>query len=73
MGTLTTAVDWSVVCASCALSWKRAAEPSDYEQQALESRPCPGCGAYTLRCSRPQPHPARRSRRTDDAQVRRAA
>lgn len=27
---------------------------SDYERQAIESHPCPGCGAYTLSCAAPR-------------------
>lgn len=26
---------------------------SDYERQAIESHPCPACGAYTLSCAAP--------------------
>ena len=57
---------WTVSCESCDLSWVRAGGGvSDYERQAIESRPCPCCGAYTLACPEPGPAaPARRKNRT---------
>jgi hypothetical protein len=43
------AVDRHVIkCASCGQSWLAAISFSVYEQQAVESCPCPHCGAYTL-------------------------
>jgi hypothetical protein len=33
--------------------WSLACSFSFYEQQTLESHPCPHCGAYTLSCSDP--------------------
>ena len=42
--------------------WHRVGHPSDFEKQAIESRPCPQCGAYTLTCRDPKP-PARRTQR----------
>ena len=64
--------NWAVTCESCALTWKRTGGLSDYERQAIESRPCPGCGAYTLSCSDPRTTPARRKTR-EVARPRRAA
>lgn len=64
--------NWFVGCASCDLTWKRAGGLTDYERQAIESRPCPACGAYTLTCTSPRPTPARRETR-DAARSRRAA
>ena len=52
------ATSWIVACAKCGLRWKRP-EPmspiSEYERQTVESRPCPGCGAYTLSCREERP------------------
>ena len=44
---------WTVRCVSCAHRWNLVGNWSEYERQAIESRPCPKCGAYTL-CS-PEP------------------
>jgi hypothetical protein len=51
-------IDWTIVCENCNCSWRAAATYSIYERQAMESRPCPRCGAYTLCCQeRPRvPH-----------------
>jgi hypothetical protein len=43
-------INWTIVCDNCNCSWRAAATYSIYERQALESRPCPRCGAYTLCC-----------------------
>jgi hypothetical protein len=40
----------TIVCDSCERLWSIACQFSLYEQQAMESRPCPHCGAYTLSC-----------------------
>jgi ribosomal protein S27E len=39
-----------ITCASCGKAWTLAHRSSIYEQQSLESRPCPRCGGYTLCC-----------------------
>ena len=39
-----------ISCDSCKRMWLMAYGFSIYAQQALESRPCPHCGAYTLSC-----------------------
>jgi hypothetical protein len=39
-----------VVCRSCQRTWTLPLTSSVYAQQALESCPCPSCGAYTLSC-----------------------
>ena len=44
---------WTVTCGSCDRSWQRAGNWSAFEQEAIESRPCPHCGAYTLRSPEP--------------------
>ncbi|MCZ2343709.1 MAG: hypothetical protein LC104_18225 [Bacteroidales bacterium] len=44
-----------VECGSCGQSWTRTGTSSIYEQQAVESRPCPQCGAYTLRTAEMRP------------------
>src|SRR6516162_3876112 len=38
-------------CASCGRAWTVAGGNSAYEQQAVESCPCPICGGYTLCCT----------------------
>jgi hypothetical protein len=43
----------TIKCASCGHEWMTAAAISLYEQQAVESCPCPHCGAYTLCCQEP--------------------
>ncbi len=40
----------TIVCETCERTLSAARVLSLYEQQALESRPCPHCGAYTLAC-----------------------
>jgi hypothetical protein len=44
-----------VVCRSCLRNWTMPVASSVYAQQALESCPCPCCGAYTLSCVVGQP------------------
>lgn len=39
-----------VECQTCGFSWTRPLMRSIYERQAMESRPCPMCGAQTLAC-----------------------
>ena len=43
----------TIKCASCGHEWLAAAPFSFYEQQAVESCPCPHCAAYTLCCQEP--------------------
>ena len=43
----------TIKCASCGQAWLTAVPFSVYEQQAVESCPCPHCGAYTLCCREP--------------------
>ena len=38
-----------VRCLECEQGWPLPAAPTVYEQQALESCPCPYCGAYVLK------------------------
>jgi hypothetical protein len=40
-----------VQCLSCGKGWRVGRRLSFYEQQAVESRPCPSCAAYTLCCT----------------------
>jgi hypothetical protein len=55
----------TIVCDSCERLWTLACALTIYEQQALEARPCPHCGAYTLRCQAAlQPAEAGAARRT---------
>src|ERR1700730_14448969 len=50
-------IEWTIACGSCQRSWKAAATYSIYERQAVESRPCPACAAYTLCCRGPAEEP----------------
>jgi hypothetical protein len=43
----------TITCVSCGQTWTVAHTFSIYEQQAVESCPCPDCGAYTLCCHDP--------------------
>lgn len=45
---------WSVSCGSCGHAWMQAGNWSAFEREAVESRPCPVCGAYTLRSPEPE-------------------
>jgi adenine-specific DNA methylase len=45
---------WAVSCGSCGHSWMLAGNWSAYEREAVESRPCPACGAYTLKSPEPE-------------------
>jgi hypothetical protein len=54
---------WAISCDSCDLRWMRPGVVSDYERQAIESRPCPCCGAYTLTCPTPKLVPGPRRER----------
>lgn len=54
-----TAGTWAVLCGSCPLNWTRGGPLADYERQAIESKPCPACGAYTLSCAEPRSKAAR--------------
>jgi hypothetical protein len=40
----------TIICASCERLWSVGCTLTIYEQQAMESRPCPHCGACTLSC-----------------------
>src|SRR5207244_2439199 len=41
-------------CASCGQTWSLKIAFTVYEQQAVESSPCPRCGASTLCCPDPK-------------------
>ena len=47
----------TISCDRCERLWSVACSLSAYEQQALESRPCPHCGACTLACHDDAPRP----------------
>lgn len=51
---------YKVACHSCGDSWQLAGTWSAYEREAMESRPCPHCDAYTLSSPEPTTPPARR-------------
>lgn len=51
-----------VVCASCSGTWIGISTTCVYEREALESRPCPSCGAYTLSATVTISHPVKRHR-----------
>lgn len=59
---------WTVKCETCDHGWTRDGAWSEYERQAIESRPCPRCGAYTL--ASPEPAPGGKRRRAFHAPVR---
>lgn len=42
-----------VCCVSCGHATPATAATGDYVRQAVESQPCPRCGAYTLKCTAP--------------------
>jgi rRNA maturation endonuclease Nob1 len=44
----------SIVCEGCERIWPLNCALTVYERQALESRPCPHCGSYTLSCNDPK-------------------
>jgi hypothetical protein len=46
-------INWTIACDNCNRSWKTAGHYSIYARQAVESYPCPQCGAYTLCCKDP--------------------
>lgn len=53
-----------ISCDSCERDWRARSAFTVYERQALESRPCPHCGAYTLCFHEPDdrgPKPRRRA------------
>jgi len=52
-------VQLTISCASCGQSWSVPTPFSIYEQQSVESCPCPHCGAYTLCCREPALVPRR--------------
>lgn len=58
------AVTTSVTCGVCGRGWPLAGGWSVYAREAIESRPCPSCGAYTLKS--PEPKPPQRARRKPD-------
>jgi hypothetical protein len=43
-----------VFCETCERTWSTANAFTVYEQQSIESRPCPACWAYTLSCREPE-------------------
>lgn len=52
----------TIVCESCEHNWTANHAYSVYEQQALESRPCPHCGCCTLSLAHVPEVPWRRHR-----------
>ena len=47
-------VHFTIACMSCGQQWQVANAFSVYEQQTVESCPCPHCGAYTLSVHKPE-------------------
>lgn len=58
---------WTVRCQECGHSWKLVGHWSHYEREAIESRPCPSCGAYAL--ASPEPRASVKPRRAFHAPV----
>jgi rRNA maturation endonuclease Nob1 len=58
---------WTVRCQDCGHAWKLVGHWSHYEREAIESRPCPSCGAYAL--ASPEPRPNAQPRRAFHAPV----
>jgi len=56
----------TVKCESCANEWKMTGNWSPLVQEAIESRPCPKCGAATLCCSESVAEKRKKGRRTAD-------
>src|SRR5439155_5373538 len=63
----------TISCLGCGQQWLVSNTFSLYEQQTVESCPCPCCGAYTLCCGEPQSEPrdSRHSARTGRSAVAR--
>ncbi|MGL4420281.1 MAG: hypothetical protein ACRCZF_06435 [Gemmataceae bacterium] len=40
----------NIHCEHCGQHWTMATAVSHYEQEAIETRPCPACHSYTLKC-----------------------
>lgn len=57
-------------CDGCERLWSVAGILSFYEKQAMEARPCPQCGGYTLRCEEPLKVEKTRKRRKEMAAAR---
>jgi hypothetical protein len=45
---------WTIRCMDCGHGWKLVGHWSHYEREAIESRPCPACGAYALASPEPK-------------------
>lgn len=54
----------TISCNSCERLWTLRCTLSIYEQQSLESRPCPHCGACTLAVDKPEEAACTRSSRS---------
>ena len=63
---------WAVCCESCKHRWNLVGNFSEYERQAIESRPCPKCGAYTLSSPEPTKPQWKRAKAERPAAVRMA-
>jgi hypothetical protein len=60
----------TITCAACGRAWAGARGDCVYERLAIESCPCPACGAYTLGLHEP-PAPRRRVSFAQGGAVRR--
>lgn len=54
---------WTVTCAKCQHAWTLVGNWSEYEREAIESRPCPKCQSYTLSSPEPTVVKSKKSRR----------
>jgi Zn finger protein HypA/HybF involved in hydrogenase expression len=53
----------TITCAACGHAWAALRPFSLYEQQAVESCPCPRCGSYTLNLPEPESEKPPRGKR----------
>lgn len=46
---------WTVACGTCDHTWRLDGSWTVHATAAIESRPCPCCGAHTLQSLEPKP------------------
>jgi len=60
-----------IVCRSCGRRWDYGGPVSDYGREAVETRPCPGCGCCTLAANEASGVKQFRPKRKIESSVRR--